>query len=33
MFGGAFVNAKLEPTMRPISDIVYFASAWQPEGE
>ncbi len=33
MFNEAFVNAHLEPTMRPISDIIYFASAWQPAGE
>lgn len=33
MFKGEYVNRVNEQTMRDISDIVYFASAWKGEGE
>ena len=33
IFRDAYVNAMHEATMRPISDIIYFASAYLPQGE
>jgi exopolysaccharide biosynthesis protein len=33
LFKGVFINALHETTMRPLSDIIYFASASAPQGE
>lgn len=33
MFNDGYVNADQVDAMREISDIIYFASAWKPDGQ